>query len=477
MAVYCPGCGSRWLHDVRFCLACANGEADPDRAREILDAAADGNEDALRLLGRIDDRRAVPLLIEAARHPNEAIRRAALGSLAWAADARALPTAIELLADDADGVRRAAIDCLAELGSPAAADALAAHLDDPRDVGATATALAWLKDARAFEPLLTVLDRPYDSGNMYRGSLVALGWMGDGRAVASLTARLELLADHWRAAASGQHPLRPDWQARTEAASICFALRAIGGDAAEAAIERAQGTFGDLRLLDPLQPEWQPFAHRAPPDPRRTVPRWALQLQPTLMPVKGPITKFGGQPVWIGDPTWPLGSDDEPMTFFAQFAVPGVDGLAYLFIDPSEEGWASPYDGSALLMQPGPAPEQHTTQATGPSYTSEISELHRYVPRTRVAQIESLPSLEEGLEPVDWESFDSNRADERDDDRDWNKLGGRPRYLQGGPADPTGLRFLFQFTAARIGHELGDGAECYGFMDEERRGYFLIESH
>jgi hypothetical protein len=58
-----------------------------------------------------------------------------------------------------------------------------------------------------------------------------------------------------------------------------------------------------------------------------------------------------------------------------------------------------------------------------------------------------------------------------------NKLGGSPRYLQGGPPDPEGLRFMFQFTANQVGHEMGDAAQCYGLIDEERRGYFLIESH
>jgi hypothetical protein len=476
MPTYCPRCGNRDLDDARFCWGCADGEADPERARAILDAALDGNEQALRMLGTIDDRRAVPLLLDAARHPNAAIRRAALSSLGWAADQRGLPAAIEGLADDFEGVRREAIDCLAELGSPAAADVLANHLADPRDTGATATALAWLKDPRAFDPLVAVLDRPYDSGNLYRGSIIAFGWLGDRRAVGPLAAVLERLGDRW-VAADGQVPPRPDWPAHMQATSVCDALRVIGGIEAESAIKRAQQRFGDLRLNFPVKAEFLPFAHRAPPDDRRTVRRWSLQLQPTMMPIDRPITKFGGQPVWIGSPTWPLGSDREPMTFMAQFSVPGVDGMAYLFIDPSEEEWASPYDGSALLMQPGPVPDRHVVQATGPTYASSFSGLDRYVPRLRTRRTEYLPTLEEGLEPPDWEDFDRAREDDRDDDRDWNKIGGSPRYLQGGPPDPEGLRFLFQFTANQVGHEMGDAAQCYGLIDDARRGYFLIESH
>lgn len=476
MATYCPRCGNRWLEDARFCSGCADGEADPERAGAILDAAVAGNEQALRMLATIDDRRAVPLLLLAARHVDVAIRRAALSSLGWAGDERALPVAIDALDDDDDSVRRAGIECLAELGSVDAADALAYHLADPRDVGPTATALAWLRDSRAFAPLVAVLDRPYDSGNVYRGSIIAFGWLGDRRAVGPLATVLEQLGQRW-AAAYGSGTPRPDWAAHMQAASICDALRMIGGDEAESAIAVAQRRFDDLRLHIPLPAERRPFAYRAPPDTRRTIPRWSLQLQPALMPIDRPITKFGGQPVWLGSPTWPLGSDGAPMTFMAQFAVPNVEGMAYLFVDLSEETWESPYDGSALLMQPGPVPEHHVLQPTGPTYASAVCELDRYVPRVRARRTEYLPLLEDGIEPADWEEFDRVRVDDRDDDRDWNKMGGSPRYLQGGPPDPGGLRFLFQFTARHVGHEMGDAAQCYGFIDDARRGYFLIESH
>lgn len=86
MAVYCPRCGSRFLLDARLCWACADGEADPDRAREVLQAAEAGQSDALRVLGTIDDRQAVPILLEGARHLNADIRRAALSSLGRTAD-------------------------------------------------------------------------------------------------------------------------------------------------------------------------------------------------------------------------------------------------------------------------------------------------------------------------------------------------------------------------------------------------------
>src|SRR5207248_1944325 len=39
-------------------------------------------------------------------------------------------------------------------------------------------------------------------------------------------------------------------------------------------------------------------------------------------PVTGPVTKFGGQPVWVAGPAWPISSLGEPMRFVCQVSVP-----------------------------------------------------------------------------------------------------------------------------------------------------------
>jgi hypothetical protein len=69
----------------------------------------------------------------------------------------------------------------------------------------------------------------------------------------------------------------------------------------------------------------------------------------TQTPVIEPITKFGGQPVWINEPTWPLVFETgEKMSFMGQIALedsifPNSNGImAYVFIwgdaDPQYEG-------------------------------------------------------------------------------------------------------------------------------------------
>jgi hypothetical protein len=481
MPSFCPRCGNRYLRDPRFCSACMDGEADPERAREILAAAEAGLDEALRMLSLISDARSADVVLGAAEHPRPEIRGAGLVAVGALHDRRGERLAIQAMGNPDDLVRAAAIECLAELGGPAAADALAAQMSDPRDRVVAATALAWLHDPRAVEPLLDAIELPHQNRNIMRSPGSALAWLADPRTVPPLVSVLEVATERWIASRPQPgSPPRPDWDAHAVATDVASALIRIGGPEAEAALSRATARFdGSLRPFLPTPPEFRPFAFRAPPDTRRTVPRWSLELRPAPLPVREPITKFGGQPVWLEAPTWPIAADDGPMIFMAQFAVPGVDGLAYLFIDPSEDvDYSDPSFGGCLLMQPGPPPPRHLVAAVGPTYASEVHEeaFDRFVPRLTGRLTESLPLLEEGRDYPDWEALREDPPAERDDDRDWNKVGGTPLYLQGGPP-PGEWQFLFQFTAHLAGREMADGAQCYGLIGPDRRGLFLIEGH
>jgi uncharacterized protein (TIGR02996 family) len=108
------------------------------------------------------------------------------------------------------------------------------------------------------------------------------------------------------------------------------------------------------------------------------VPRLTIKgFRRVKRPVTRPVTKFGGQPVWLGDPIWPMSrEDDRPMQFVCQVAVPdflgpGLAGkMVYLFVNHAEhENWREfcgtisplyPDEGeNAVVIQPGgdpPAP-------------------------------------------------------------------------------------------------------------------------
>ncbi|MFC5239595.1 hypothetical protein ACFPWV_06690 [Streptomyces atrovirens] len=85
------------------------------------------------------------------------------------------------------------------------------------------------------------------------------------------------------------------------------------------------------------------------------LPRLQMIFREPEGPVTQSVTKFGGQPVWLEEPAWPVEPrTGEPLMFVGQFRVPGEEArLAYLFLDV-EEGGLDPNRGDAVvLVQPG----------------------------------------------------------------------------------------------------------------------------
>ncbi|WP_371501966.1 hypothetical protein OG871_33550 [Kitasatospora sp. NBC_00374] len=87
------------------------------------------------------------------------------------------------------------------------------------------------------------------------------------------------------------------------------------------------------------------------------LPRQQMILTAAEQPIAEPVAKFGGQPVWLSEPAWPVDpTSGEPLVFIGQFPIPGPElRLAYLFLH--EEGvimgGVHPEAGDAvLLVQP-----------------------------------------------------------------------------------------------------------------------------
>ncbi|MGW0608305.1 hypothetical protein [Streptomyces sp. NPDC002640] len=85
------------------------------------------------------------------------------------------------------------------------------------------------------------------------------------------------------------------------------------------------------------------------------LPRLEMIFREPEGPVAQPVTKFGGQPVWLEEPAWPVEPrTGEPLTFVAQFRVPGEEvRLAYLFLDAEEGGFEANSGDAVVLVQPG----------------------------------------------------------------------------------------------------------------------------
>ncbi|MGW1641656.1 hypothetical protein [Streptomyces lavendulae] len=102
----------------------------------------------------------------------------------------------------------------------------------------------------------------------------------------------------------------------------------------------------------------EPTARATGPYDAAFLPRLRMTFRAAREPVTEPVSKFGGQPVWLDAPAWPVHPrSGEPLVFIGQFRVPGEEvRLAYLFLH--EEGVVmggdTPEDGEAVvLVQPG----------------------------------------------------------------------------------------------------------------------------
>ena len=202
-------------------------------------------------------------------------------------------------------------------------------------------------------------------------------------------------------------------------------------------------------------------------------------------PIRETVTKFGGQPVWIGEPQWPLSRETgNPMRFVAQIKLDDVSNLttsarmAYFFMTEEEDGefvdGTAEADGgeNAIIVQPGETTVPTVTNAEGPT-------LFRIVEESR--QQESCEFAVELTEANDVEFIpeDSN-VEMSDIDNDIeakgfseNKLGGTPIFLQGDffPYEDSS-QFLFQFDSCSVPFYInfGDAGVGYAFMNREGTG-------
>ncbi|PRY32668.1 hypothetical protein [Umezawaea tangerina] len=171
-------------------------------------------------------------------------------------------------------------------------------------------------------------------------------------------------------------------------------------------------------------------------------------------PITDPVTKFGGQPVWLDTPTWPLSRElGTQMRFLGQIALPG-ERLVYLFMTEDEEyvddTWEPEGGENACLVQPGPVPSflRVSDQATGPTYGPDFA-------------VDLMPTRGE-----------TGSAD--------NLVGGYPEWVQNNDWPEGDYRFLAQFGDLPFEKQpnFGDAGTGYAFVDEMAgEGRFLWQCH
>jgi predicted DNA-binding WGR domain protein len=134
----------------------------------------------------------------------------------------------------------------------------------------------------------------------------------------------------------------------------------------------------------------------AVPKPARVPKLQIVGFTEVTEPITEVITKFGGQPVWLEEPRWPLcPGNGKQIPFLGQIKLePEIFGdieakMAYVFLgsdDPTGEdnSWPTDHGDSAVVLQPGnlvfaglyggnPSSVDYIVQATGPTTTKYVS--------------------------------------------------------------------------------------------------------
>ncbi len=162
------------------------------------------SEDILRpeiafILGRFEDKEAVPALITLLENDNSYIRRNAIDSLGRIRSQEAALSLTAKLSDEDNSVREAAAYALGEIRGFAATDDLCNKLKDENEEETVKLAivqtLAKIKDPRSTEDLLAQLKT--DSTPFYKDEVVdSLANLGDAKAVPGLNEYLEQLKNN-----------------------------------------------------------------------------------------------------------------------------------------------------------------------------------------------------------------------------------------------------------------------------------------
>jgi hypothetical protein len=414
------------------------------------------------------------------------VREAAISSLGYSGGPEDVHTIAAALDDGEPSVRREARGSLAELGGQAAADILAASLPGVRgsERDEVVQALAWLRDERALDAAIEIAEdaifsdgghRVWREGAWPAVRLAPSEWLDGVEArVIELLSSIDTSVPwqenpNMRAALNARQELlsgigNEDWNERRRREGM-IDQRSL---APEATARREH--FGRMEAATPVDPLLP-----------RMVPKFVFsEISDHAPPGAGPVAKFAGQPDWREEPAWPVQADGQLLVFYGQVPLLG-DGqaTAYIFIESEGSHFEPLGPSNAVVVQPGSSCHLPTVR------TDRGPELFRWVdagPRLRRLakheRYENFVTLSRDADPSEWTWPTETGTVHREGRGDWNKVGGTPRYLQGEEAPPgDGWRFAFQFSADLTGRELGDGAECYGFVNQDGLGAFLWQCH
>lgn len=431
-----------------------------------VEAYAD--DPARRLLANIGDPSAAPAIRTRLDSSSPAALTALITSLGWSGDHSDGPLLIRMTRHEEPSVRVSAFVSLTDLEIPGAADILADALtrstEPNREQGRLLECLAWLRDGRA-RPLL----REREQAQGYATTLAS-------NPIVDALARVSTEEDHTRIARAACASLEdaavtttPQYRDLEPWIRYWMAFEPVAPELTKATWEslsdaaraRAAGLYfhrtGEPVLVQPHGP--------------RVVPKRSMARYVDSPPSAAfPPAKFCGQPDWREEPAWPIGGDGVQLMFGGQLPIEG-NRTAYLFTAGPED-WEPLGPGSAVVIQPGNFCHLPTISAiVGPQAYDSFVERSRLVRRIRRGPAkERYVVLENELDPAEWPSMTNTP--------DWNKMEGTPIWLQGERyPEGNGWSYAFQFDSDNFGHDRGDGAVMYGWINADGRGAMGWDCH
>jgi uncharacterized protein YwqG len=216
--------------------------------------------------------------------------------------------------------------------------------------------------------------------------------------------------------------------------------------------------------------------------------RITITFKDTASPIRKPITKFGGQPVWLTEPQWPLSRElGVPMRFIGQVAIPpeqfpeGRGKVAYIFMtdtDDHVDGTWEPNGGeNAVIIQPAEDIEspivEVSANTTGPTIQRYVKAL--FSKKLKPKDVELSAELTDKDEPDfisdnEKESYTDEQLQKYWDAIQGNKIGGTPAFIQYDefPDRESPWRLLLQLDSSAVPFHLnfGDAGIGHVFVDE-----------
>jgi len=222
--------------------------------------------------------------------------------------------------------------------------------------------------------------------------------------------------------------------------------------------------------------------------------RQSIEFVKAKKPILDAVTKFGGQPVWVTEPQWPLSAETgEPMRFICQIAlVPEIFGstparMAFIFMTDGKDyvdgTWEPDGGENAVILQPGNPSMPVEPLSKGPTVYRMVKKMlkNQLVPEPCEFGIQASLSEDPAFVPeAERARWPQEKQEQYAMALGGNRIGGTPIFMQRDEfPGPGSWKLLLQLDSTRVPFfvNFGDAGIAYAFISEDGTvGKFLWQS-